>query len=91
VAFPLRICSTLPTFHHLSRRRCLNGSKNRRKPWLKTRPRMRPIKGVHKGDLRLSGDLTLTGQVRGIVRALNRGKRTEAAAPQRATGYRIIG
>ena len=30
-------------------------------------PRMRPINGVHKGDLRLSGDLTLTGQVRGTV------------------------
>ena len=29
--------------------------------------RMRPINGVHKGDLRLSGDLTLTGQIRGTV------------------------
>jgi cytoskeletal protein CcmA (bactofilin family) len=28
---------------------------------------MRPINGVHKGDLRLSGDLTLSGQVRGTV------------------------
>ena len=28
---------------------------------------MRPINGVHKGDLRLSGDLTLTGQIRGTV------------------------
>jgi cytoskeletal protein CcmA (bactofilin family) len=28
---------------------------------------MRPINGVHKGDLRLSGDLTLTGQVRRTV------------------------
>jgi cytoskeletal protein CcmA (bactofilin family) len=28
---------------------------------------MRPINGVRKGDLRLSGDLTLAGQVRGTV------------------------
>jgi cytoskeletal protein CcmA (bactofilin family) len=28
---------------------------------------MRPINEVHKGDLRLSGDLTLAGQIRGTV------------------------